>query len=141
MNVTAETVREGTQLVSVVQVRAVPNAGYLFSNWSGDATGTSNPVSVTMNGNKTVTANFNATTLPLTPSGTVSNWDGSFHWTGLADATWYLLEVYTADDTQVLYQWYTSAQSGCAGGTERGVTPAGLNLANGDYKWAPPGLR
>jgi uncharacterized repeat protein (TIGR02543 family) len=43
---------------TAVQLTAVPNAGYVFANWSGDATGTTNPVSVTMNGNKSVTANF-----------------------------------------------------------------------------------
>ena len=37
---------------------ATPGSGYAFSNWSVDASGTTNPVTVTMNGNKTVTANF-----------------------------------------------------------------------------------
>ncbi len=47
---------EGT----VVQLTANPDAGKMFDSWSGDVTGTSNPISVTMNGNKTVTATFNA---------------------------------------------------------------------------------
>ena len=37
-------------------------------SWSGAASGTNNPVSVTMDGNKTVTANMRGNT-PLTPSG------------------------------------------------------------------------
>lgn len=41
-----------------VSVRATPNAGYVLDQWTGSVTGTSNPVLVTMNGNKTVTANF-----------------------------------------------------------------------------------
>ena len=65
----------------------------------------------------------------------MTSWDGSSHWTGLANATWYLLEVFRSDDTQMLYQWYTAEQVGCASGTDCAVTPAGLNLANGDYKW------
>ena len=42
----------------VVSLIAIPDAGYEFDSWSGDVTGTSNPVSVTMNTNKSVTANF-----------------------------------------------------------------------------------
>src|ERR1035437_2980367 len=42
----------------VVQVTAVPNSGYTFSSWSGDATGNTNPMNITMNANKSVTATF-----------------------------------------------------------------------------------
>ncbi|MBN2807183.1 MAG: Ig-like domain-containing protein, partial [Prolixibacteraceae bacterium] len=41
-----------------VLLTAVPNAGYAFTGWSGDATGTSNSVTLIMNANKNVTANF-----------------------------------------------------------------------------------
>jgi uncharacterized repeat protein (TIGR02543 family) len=37
---------------------AVPNAGYTFTGWSGDATGTDNPLSVTVDSDKDITANF-----------------------------------------------------------------------------------
>jgi uncharacterized repeat protein (TIGR02543 family) len=43
---------------STVQLTAVPAAGYTFTSWSGDLTGTTNPVTITMNANKTITANF-----------------------------------------------------------------------------------
>jgi hypothetical protein len=43
---------------SVVLVQAVPYTHYLFNNWSGHASGSANPVSVTVNSNKSVTANF-----------------------------------------------------------------------------------
>lgn len=43
---------------SVVLVTATPGLGYVFSSWSGDATGTNNPLTVTMNANKSITANF-----------------------------------------------------------------------------------
>ena len=36
----------------------MPNSGYLFSSWSGDLTGSTNPATITVDGNKTVTANF-----------------------------------------------------------------------------------
>jgi hypothetical protein len=42
----------------VVRLTATPSAGWNFSIWSGDAGGTANPVSVTVNGNKAFTANY-----------------------------------------------------------------------------------
>jgi uncharacterized repeat protein (TIGR02543 family) len=41
-----------------VTFTAVPNAGYHFTGWSGDASGPTSPVTITMDGNKTVAANF-----------------------------------------------------------------------------------
>jgi hypothetical protein len=43
---------------TVVTVTANPNTGYAFGNWSGDLSGSVNPTTITMNGNKSVTANF-----------------------------------------------------------------------------------
>ncbi|MBI5021666.1 MAG: InlB B-repeat-containing protein [Ignavibacteriales bacterium] len=43
---------------SVVQLEAQADLGYHFRDWSGDYVGTTNPVSVTMDGNKVITANF-----------------------------------------------------------------------------------
>ena len=43
---------------TVVTVTASPNIGYAFANWSGDLTGPVNPTTITMNGNKSVAANF-----------------------------------------------------------------------------------
>lgn len=43
---------------STVQLTATPNAGYAFTSWTGDAVGVANTISVLMNANKTVTANF-----------------------------------------------------------------------------------
>ncbi|MBI5216455.1 MAG: hypothetical protein HY960_11950 [Ignavibacteriae bacterium] len=43
---------------SVVQLTAIPNSGYHFTGWSGDISGTSNPVFVMMNSNKNITAMF-----------------------------------------------------------------------------------
>jgi hypothetical protein len=41
-----------------VQLTAIANPGYTFTGFSGDLTGTNNPQSITMNGPKSVTANF-----------------------------------------------------------------------------------
>lgn len=45
---------------STVVLTATPAAGYIFSSWSGDASGSTNPLTVTMNSNKNITANFTA---------------------------------------------------------------------------------
>lgn len=52
-----------------VTLTATPNAGYQFSSWSGDVVSTTNPLSVTMNSNKNIVANFTpiSTTTTLTP--------------------------------------------------------------------------
>ncbi len=41
-----------------VSVEAVPDSGYQFSGWSGALSGSTNPTSITMNGDKSVTATF-----------------------------------------------------------------------------------
>ncbi|TFF40991.1 DUF3494 domain-containing protein [Mucilaginibacter psychrotolerans] len=41
-----------------VSVTATANPGYSFTSWSGDASGSNNPLTVTMNANKNITANF-----------------------------------------------------------------------------------
>ena len=51
---------------SSVQLIATPSAGYIFTGWSGDATGSTNPLTVTMDANKNITANFAINTYTLT---------------------------------------------------------------------------
>ena len=43
---------------SQVQVTATPAAGYIFTGWTGDLSGTQTPVTVTVDGNKSIAANF-----------------------------------------------------------------------------------
>ncbi|WP_342328483.1 ice-binding family protein [Pedobacter sp. FW305-3-2-15-E-R2A2] len=43
---------------AVVKLTAVPNAGYLFTGWSGDAAGLTNPLNISMTSNKKITATF-----------------------------------------------------------------------------------
>ena len=42
----------------MVTVTAIASPGRVFASWSGDASGTQNPLSVTMTASKTITANF-----------------------------------------------------------------------------------
>ena len=41
-----------------VTITAIANSGYEFIEWSGDASGTTNPITITMDSNKSVAANF-----------------------------------------------------------------------------------
>src|SRR5437867_11308270 len=41
-----------------VTITATPNAGYVFAGWSGQAVGMTNPLTVLMDTNKTITATF-----------------------------------------------------------------------------------
>ena len=45
-----------------VTLQAVPYNGYSFSNWSGNASGSTNPITITIDGNKNIVANFNSST-------------------------------------------------------------------------------
>jgi uncharacterized repeat protein (TIGR02543 family) len=52
---------------SSASATATANPGYTFTSWSGDATGTNNPLTITMNGNKRVTANFTLNVVIIPP--------------------------------------------------------------------------
>lgn len=64
-----------------VQVTANPGIGYTFANFSGNLTGSTNPQTLVVNGNESVTANFAAVPCTLTinvvGSGTVTPASGS----------------------------------------------------------------
>ena len=51
-----------------VSVTATPATGYTFTGWSGDASGSANPTTVTMSAGRSVTANFALQTFTVTPS-------------------------------------------------------------------------
>ena len=67
---------------SSVTLEAVADANNTFANWSGALSGNTNPTSITMNADNSVTANFNATPgvplVPVTSSETVQK--GQDYW-------------------------------------------------------------
>ena len=45
-----------------VTIKGIPNSGYRFTNWSGDASGTYYQITIAMDSDKSITANFSVTT-------------------------------------------------------------------------------
>lgn len=75
---------KGTQ----VTLTATPEAGWVFDKWTGDASGNQNPLTVTMNSSKSITANFvtedgkpdlivNGSFSSGSSNWTFNNWSGS----------------------------------------------------------------
>ena len=58
INATAQNCTGGYVDGTIVQLTAIPNPYYVFAQWSGDASGNANPLSVMMDGNKSITAEF-----------------------------------------------------------------------------------
>jgi hypothetical protein len=54
---------------TVVTLTAVPTGAGGFVGWSGDASGTANPLTVTMDRNRAITANFSETAVTITIQG------------------------------------------------------------------------
>jgi len=52
-------------LNDVITLTATPDSTHTFSGWSGDASGSENPISVTVTGNMNITANFSQITYTL----------------------------------------------------------------------------
>jgi PKD repeat protein len=50
----------------IVKLTALPAIGWSFQSWSGDLGGSTNPINITINGNKAVTATFADVTRPNT---------------------------------------------------------------------------
>ena len=64
---------------ATVQLTATPNSGYTFTSWSGDASGSVSPLTVTMNADKNITANFTADVItPGSPAGVNLGSAGNF---------------------------------------------------------------
>jgi hypothetical protein len=124
---------------TIVSLTATPNTNYVFKNWTGTTAGTTNPLSVTMSGPVTETANFyppvnitfTATGLVGTPSGTVvtvagTNYDSAqlpvhvitYYGSGTTYA--YVSPVSGGTNVQSVY----SSISGCGASAQSGTVTA-----------------
>lgn len=97
---------------SVVTLEPLPDPGWLFSHWTGDADGDAEPLALTLARDMTVTAVFvpetpQLTTLPDTTNGAVR-----LSWTGVDKASHYLVEC--SSDSQ----FHDTIDSGWIEGTE-----------------------
>jgi len=106
---------------TVVSLKATPAIGWKFDGWSGDAGGTTNPVSVTMNSDKTVTATF--TELPPGTTYTLTvNKVGSGTVTRDPDKTEYQPGEEVTLTATPASGWEFGGWSGDAGGATNPVT-------------------
>jgi len=60
-SVTRSPAQAGYNRGETVTLEAVPNTGYSFTNWSGDLSGVTNPATLTIDADKSVTAGFSLT--------------------------------------------------------------------------------
>ncbi|TCO07460.1 pectate lyase family protein [Natronoflexus pectinivorans] len=76
---------------SEVQITATPASGWQFDGWSGDASGTDNPLTLVMNSNKSVTATF------IEIPGGGDNGDGQIGWKILYDWNFSAMPEYASN--------------------------------------------
>jgi uncharacterized repeat protein (TIGR02543 family) len=96
----------------VVTVTSNPAAGYVFSSWGGDLSGTTNPTTITMNSNKSITANVTSSTWLTSDIGAVAATGSAT----LSGTTWTIsgsgADIWsTADEFRYVYQ---SATTDCS---------------------------
>ena len=99
---------------TVVSLTAVPDSGYQFDGWSGDATGTTNPLSITMDADKTVTAIFSqiqrTLNVTIVGNGTVTLASGSATNGTYADGT--VLSLVATPDAGYGFTGFTGDATG-----------------------------
>jgi uncharacterized repeat protein (TIGR02543 family) len=76
-----------------VNLTATANFGYTFVGWSGDASGSANPISITMDGDRTVTANFGPASVQPPDGASLPTNRPTFDWPDIPGAASYQLQV------------------------------------------------
>lgn len=114
---------------TVVRLTAVPEIGWRFAGWQGDASGTTNPFSVTMDGPKTVEATFERLLYTLTVNQVTG---GTIAWEPVKQNYFYNDQVtFTATpDDDYLFTGWTGALSGEAISTTLTIQEDALVSAN-----------
>jgi poly(beta-D-mannuronate) lyase len=84
-SVTRNPDRPAYDSLTTVLLTAVPGIGYHFTGWSGDTSGTTNPVTILMDRNKSITAQFAINGNTVTSSGAhgpAMPWSAGSTWSG-----------------------------------------------------------
>ncbi|MFC1508289.1 SBBP repeat-containing protein [Candidatus Omnitrophota bacterium] len=120
-------------LHETVQIAANANPGYSFTmgtGWSGDITGTTNPVTITMDSDKTITANFVPIAPPKTLTLTAPN--GGESWTAgtTQNITWTSSGV-----TSIKLEYSTDS------GANWSDIATGIVASAGSYAWIVPDVQ
>jgi len=116
---------------TVVTLTAIPSSHWVFHHWAGNLSGNTNPTTITMNGNKSVIANFtllnHAPLTPEKPSGETK---------GKVGKTYTYTAVTTdGDNDQLWYQfdWGDGSTSTWVGPYDSGAT------ASASHTWTKKG--
>ncbi len=136
----------------LVNLTAIPNSGRFFDHWSGDLIGSSNPTTIVMDGNKTVTAHFivenynlsinitgngcvikdpdqeNYTYATLVNLSAVADSDWMFdHWSGDLTGNDNPVKINMTDNKNITAHFIMSENNGGNGGDNGGEIPNGGN--------------
>lgn len=101
------------QAGTVVSATASANSGYSFTNWSGAATGSGTSVSVTMDANKSIAANFIGIPLASAASG-IGSAGFTANWSSAPNASSYRLDVSTSSGFSSYVSGYQDLNVGSA---------------------------
>ena len=80
-----------------VVLNAAPKKGYVFTGWSGAASGTANPLAVTMDANKEITGSFTRDVVPPEYRSVKINDLGQLEWVQVARPGKKLTSDYSLD--------------------------------------------
>lgn len=107
-------------------IRATPNTGYEFAYWTGDASGSANPVTITMNSNKSVTAIFNEVIVNKPPTAFFSYYPAG----PLVDQTVSFIDQ-SSDVDGTIVSWYWIFGSGASPYTSSARNPTCVYSTSG----------
>ncbi len=113
----------GYSISSSVTISANPSLLYAFTAWSGDVTGTANPIDVTMNSDKTITANFAFVGTPVVPSITLQPTNQTVNAGQTAT-----FSAAASGDPAPTVQWRVSTDGGATWANIPGVTSTTLSF-------------
>ncbi len=113
---------------TVVQLMAMPGAFYQFSNWNGDSLLSANPLSLTINSDTNLTANFGS--IPVTDDFESGNLE-HLTWAAAGDAPWFV-------ESDVVESGQYAARSGVIGDNQTSSLILTTNFLTGtgvfDYR-------